>query len=239
MAEPALEVSTAPRNLDELLKVQPFKLRLLATSLGVFKTPEQTAAWHQLQGKPQQAEYILSLLKDWDKTHANGANGTSSHSPVSVPAVAPGTVAAVRPEATAAAAAAAQPEQARSKGLKRNPVVPGDAGAPTSQPDVNLGAAVLEALASLQKTVDMTAQSVIDLKATNEARSVKLSETLHVLSQELEKVTATQAWTLTTLLTFAENQMSASPLDLLRSAITDTEALKALIQQVREELGKA
>lgn len=101
MSESALTPHTAPRDLDSLLRETPFKLRLLAQSLGGLTTEEQKMGWHQLQTNEARANHILSLLKQWDAANpgaarpaAGGAGSplapppttNGAHQPVAAPA---------------------------------------------------------------------------------------------------------------------------------------------------------
>jgi hypothetical protein len=232
--QPALEIATAPRDAAGYDNIPPFQLRLLVTKLGGFSSPERTAAWHQLNGnKPAQVDHVLALLKDWDSSHTNGVNGTAHVAPVS-----PAMVAAVSPGATAAAAAAAAPSAA---GVKRVPkvttpaVTPTAAGAPSN---VDVGAAVIQELADLKKglvelgiLVQNTVGPIAQAAKTNE-------QSTSALIGQIKEMQKLQSWTLTALLTIAENQIGAAPLDMLRSAVADSEALGQLVEQVKAELGK-
>ena len=231
--QPALEPSSAPRDPAAYENVSPFQIRILVQKLGGFDSSEKTQAWHQLGGNKQaQIDYALSLLKQWDATHTNGANGAMHVAPV-----APSAVAAVRPDATAAATAAAQPS-ASKKAVTRAPVTSQPVGAPAPAASVDLGAAVLAKLDELTKTVAQSNQLINHMDVAIKAKDSKVDQTFTALMDRLDAFQRTQAWTLTTLLVFAENSMGAAQIDLLRSAITDADALSALVEQVRAELGK-
>lgn len=232
--QPALEPSSAPRDAAGYANVPPFQIRLLVTKLGGFSSPDKTAAWHLLNGdKPKQVDHVLALLKEWDSKNSNGApvNGATHVAPVS-----PAAVAAVSPQATAIAAAAAAPS------IKRTPKVteqgPAVAAMPPGAPsNTDLGAAVLQELGSIKASVGGLTAAVADLHKL--LASAKNQESLQTQAlTQLQEMQRLQSWTLTALLTIAENQMGAAPLDMLRSAIGDAEALGQLVTQVREELGK-
>jgi hypothetical protein len=234
--QPALEPSSAPRDPAAYESISPFQIRILVQKLGGFDSTEKTAAWHGLGGNKQaQVAYALELLKAWDSTHVNGANGGVTH----VAPIPSSAVAAVRPDATAAATAAAQP--AASKKTTRAPMTTPTAvpsGTAPGPSNVDLGAAVVTQLSELAKQVAQVSQLVSHLDVATKAKDAKIDQTFGALMDRLDQFAKTQAWTFTTLLVFAENQMGASQLDLLRSAITVAVALTVLIQQVREELGK-
>jgi hypothetical protein len=230
--EPAFEPATAPRDIEALKAATPFKLKFLATALGAFATAEKQSAWHQLPNKEAQAQCVLALLKEWDAKHANGTNGTAA--PTAIVPVSASQVAAVSPGATAAATAAAADKAKGS--VKRQPVPQAGAG-PAPAGNVDLGAAVLEELAGIRAQVATLAQAVNHLSVTTTSKDGKLMEALQALMTSNDKLTQLQTWQFITLLTFAENQMNVTPLDLLRSAVTDANVLETLVDQVRQELG--
>jgi len=236
--QPALEIPTAPRDIEGLKAIAPFQLRLLATKLGAFATPEKQQAWHQLGNKEAQADYVLKLLKDHDA--ANGANGVGTNGAAHMPQLAaPSAVPAVNPVATALATAAAAPDKKAAP--KRTPVAPGAQAmaspGPATGPSIDLGAAVLEKLEELAKAIAANTAAIHGLAQHVGARDQKTSEAFAAIASEQAKQTALSTWTLTTLLTMGEGQLGATPLDLLRSAVSDASILESLVAQVQQELG--
>jgi len=232
--EPALEINTAPREATAYENVKPFHLRLLATKLGAFTSAESTAAWHSLQGKQQQVEYVLALLKDWDSKNTNGTNGASHAAPTAVAAIPPSQVPAVRPDATQAAAAAAQAEKPKL-GSKRSPVVTaGQAPAqvPTSAPaNVDLGAAVLTQLGETRKELAIVNKQLNDLQVHLIALEGTNKNGLEAALVALDKTAKLQMWSLTALLTLAENQLGATPVEIMGSVVNDTNVIEQLVQE--------
>lgn len=220
--EPALEINTAPRDATAYENVKPFHLRLLATKLGAFITAESTAAWHQLQGKQQQVDYVLALLKDWDSKNTNGTNGATHAVPTSITAMPPSQVPAVRPDATQAAAAAAQ-AVASKLGSKRSPVTSGVSGGaagaqspgppiPTSAPaNVDLGVAVLKELEETRKELAVANKQLNDVQTRLITLEGLGKNGMEAVLATLDRTAKMQMWALTALLTLAENQLGASP----------------------------
>jgi hypothetical protein len=164
--------------------------------------------------------------------------------PIATPAAAgagmPGFIPVVAPSAVAAATAAAgaasdKPKTTRAP--KTAGAAPGDLGADV----VNLLTRILEGQDKDRERYDAMQKSVAN--TLEEAASVKsgrleqVESNLSVLQKQVEGLITLQQSTsqvlVWTLMAVATSNPSASPLDVLRSAINDSDSFPALVQQAR------
>lgn len=223
MSTVALTPHSAPRSVDLLAKEPPFQLRLLAEKLGGLDTQQDKMGWHGFKTNEARATYVLSLLQAWDRLHPAAAAPAPAAAPEPEPAP---TVAAVAPAAVAAAAAAT------SDRPKRTPRTSASAEAtvapmPVAAPATDLGASIVELL---NKSVEKQDALLAAVKESNKNdRLAALEAKNNELTAQLQGLQQLQTWTLTAFLTFMQEQMGASMIDILAAAIADSASLQEMV----------
>jgi hypothetical protein len=155
-------------------------------------------------------------------------------------AAGPGFVASVAPSAIAAATAAASDKPKTTRAPKTTAEAPPDLGANV----VNLLTRILDGQNATQERFDAMQKQVAGI--LEDAASMKSSrvETLEnnylVVQKQIEALTtmvqSSNQVLVWTLMTVATSNPNASPIEVLRSAISDSESFPALVAQAR---GKA
>ena len=259
MSESSMTPHTAPRTLEGLLKETPFKLRLLVGALGALTSEEDKMAWHNMSTPDARANYVLGLLQAWDKANPGAAaqasvpqtNGASTFVPAQQPQqtvpvqmvqpmqVAP-MVATVAPGALAAATAATTEKP------KRNPRTQNtDSSTAAADLGVNvidLLTRVLNGQASLEAKyeaftkqvtgiIEDAANSKTSRVAAMENNFANVAKALEGLIGGQQSMQQVQVWTLMCFLTFMQESMGASTVDILRAAISDSAQLQQLVNK--------
>lgn len=240
-SESALTPQTAPRSLDALKVLPPFKLRVLAQTLGGVDSAQQKSAWHSLATNEARAAYVLELLIEWDKK--NG--GPPAAAPAVVEQLAPvapammqlGTIeGSALPAVTQAALAAATAATAEKPKRQPRTSTATEASPPTTSAD--LGADVLALLTKVATFSEKNADAVgaLDRRMVNvlneQAERIARLETQNGdLQTRLKAMQELQSWLFMSFLTFMQETMNASTPDLIRAAIDDSSRLSELVKQ--------
>lgn len=232
MSIAAVSIQSAPREQAALAKLGHFQLRKLADALGKLQSEEEKMAFHGLTTPEAKASEVAKYLEEWDRTHGGPPAVATPVTPVAPEAV----VATVPAAAIAAATAATNGTAARSR---RSPRTSAEA-APAAAPEVETAgtAGIGHVLAALTEVTNKLGGLQSDIvtahkKTLTVVEDAAEANTLRL--QELEKrvleIGRLQQWTLTAFLTFMQESMNASMLDILGAAVTDAENLPGLIKQ--------
>jgi hypothetical protein len=237
MSESKITPHIAPRNIEGLLKMTPFRLRLLGEDCGGLKDDASKMAWHNLKTPEARADYVLKLLKEWDAGNpgaaapTNGAVPSSiaqSTQPVSASSRAP-QVAQVSQQAAQAAAAAAAADKPR-----RSPRTSAQETQDATSAPADLGAEVIKLLHQVLKETEAGTESyrTVEKKLleTN-SQSAAVIKGLEALNAQVQQVQQVQLWTLMAFLTFMQDNVGASTTEILGAAISDSAQFQQLVRQ--------
>jgi hypothetical protein len=78
MPENPFTPQTAPRDINALMQVTPFQLRIITQNLGGLTTDADKMAWHNMSTQQARAAHVLKLLSDWDKANPGAAGAAAA-----------------------------------------------------------------------------------------------------------------------------------------------------------------
>ena len=220
VSQETLTVQNAPRDAALLAGKGAYKLRKLATDLGLLNDPAHKSAF--INGKPDEmSQVVLSGLRAHDAQNANGTNGAAPAVAVTPPAAVMGGVAPSMgatgmppisiPGAVPQGAQGAPPaggEAPTTTGRKRSPQ-------PASDGELaGLLKAMKESIDTNSQATNTLAQSVLAGKTAGEQAANNSSASYHLLLA----MQRTQNLTLSLLLILAENSLGAGQGTLVEDA---------------------
>lgn len=237
-----LTPQTAPRDVDGLMKIGIFQLRLLIESMGALETAQEKTAFAKMD-TPSKIALTQQLLAAWDKN--NVQNGTvvmngAAPAPMAMPAPQGLPVTQVDPAQVAAAAQAVVPPAPAAQ--RRQPRTT-EAAAPAAPSD--LGSEVLNALNRLIQQNDETnstlasgfkelAGGIAEVAKANHQHAENYKAVygaLQSMNANLGNILMQSKLAMALVLPLAESTLGASREDILQVTLGDVDSISAFIQQ--------